>query len=273
MSTKGCSGSSSRALQEIGLGLGPLLGALIGDAAGIEQGPVLALGRAEALDGAAVGALGARIVLVATQKVAQLHQRLDALRLGGDQALEQLERLLLAIELMQGAGDAQLAGEADRRRVVDGLVGVDRGIEVLLVDVHVADQERRLRQVRLQEQRQAGVEHGPRAALLLMQRLSDAPQGIGHAAGGAVERRRQDAPGLELGERALQDRLIGPLRHLLADQAERGVDLALAGQQARLRLDQAHRRRTIVRHAVAQHRLGLVRRGRTGRAAWRCDRR
>ena len=74
-----------------------------------------------------------------------------------------------------------------------------------------------------------------------------------------VERRRQDAPGLELGERALQDRLIGPLRHLLADQAERGVHLALAGEQARLRLDQAHRRRTIVRHAVAQHRLGLVR--------------
>ena len=124
---------------------------------------------------------------------------------------------------MQGAGDAQLAGEADRRRVVDRLVGVDRGIEVLLVDVHVADQERRLGQVRLQEQRQAGVEHGPRAALLLMQRLSDAPQRIGHAAGGAVERRRQDAPGLELGEHALQDRLIGPLRHLLADQPERGV--------------------------------------------------
>ena len=238
--------------------MGHCFGPLIGDAAGVEQGPVLALGRAEPPDGAAVGALGARVILVAAQQIAQLHQRLDALRLGGDQTLQQLERLLLAIELMQRGGDAQLAGEADRRRVVDRRIGIDRRIEVLLVDEHVADQERRLGQVRLQVERQAGIQHGTRAAPFLVQRLRDSPQRVGHAAGRIVERRRQRAPGLELGERAFQDRLIGPLGHLLADQPERAVDVPLVGEQARLRLHQAHRRRTIVRHAVAQDRLGLV---------------
>jgi hypothetical protein len=68
-----------QSMQEVGLGLRPALGPLVGDAAGVEQGPVLAPRLAQPCDRPAVGGLRLGVALIVAAQIAQLDQGVDPL--------------------------------------------------------------------------------------------------------------------------------------------------------------------------------------------------
>jgi hypothetical protein len=83
---------------EIRLGLGPAIGALPGDAAGVEQRPVADGDLRQSLQGAVIGALGIAVALLAAANVPHGDQGVDPLRPLGGHGLEFEHRLVLAIQ-------------------------------------------------------------------------------------------------------------------------------------------------------------------------------
>ena len=213
---------------------------------------------ADPLDRPAVGVLGRLIVLVVPPQIAQLHQSIDPLGRRRGKLLQQRERLVAMLQIVQGARLAQLGQIRQGRVRRDGLVGLDRGFQVALLRHHVADQERRLGQIAPREDGKAGVDHRHPIAALLVQRLGDAQERVRDAALGVVERRRRRRTGLERRDQIDQDRLLAAVGELLADHLDRRLALILAGQHVGIGLEHPQRRRAGIGHGLAQSRQRLV---------------
>ena len=220
---------------EVGLGLVPLVRALVADAAIVEHQPVARPGRLDPADGAIVGGDRFGEALLAAQHVALAHRRERAVGIVVRDPLQLVHRVVGMAQLL-GQVDALQPDHADQRVVVRHRgEHLQRVLEVVLAFQHVGRQQPRGGEIGPQVEREAQQQHGEVAGVLRAQRRRQRQIGLGDPVR-RTRHRRSHAGG---GQRRQGDRHLGRIGRQLAQDALRLAGMAVPRLRARQDLRQA----------------------------------
>ena len=226
---------------EVGLGLPPLLGALVADAAEIEDQPVRLLRLGDGGDALAVDLRALVERLAPAQDVAERHDRVDVGRIVGDQLLQPLLGLVGAVERVEIDRELDLGVAPQRRIARHALVDLDRELRVLHLLVEVGERQQRERLVGREIERELQIDQAQVLAAAAAERGAEPVEHLGGAGLRRVDQRRQLLAVLDAFHRLDDQRMARQLGVEGLEHLERLVLLAVARQPRAIGLDQAQR--------------------------------
>ena len=172
---------------EVLLRLGPLPGALIGDAAEIVDAPVPRLRLAHQLQPAGIGLHRFLPAFVCPQDIAQGEKDLVFARVILAQPAQQGDGLIGALQIVKVERDLDLRRNPQRMRLWNAAIGGDGLVELAHVLIDLAEQHPRHRIVRPHAQGHAVINEGDIQAAIVDQRRGQREQRLRHALPGGAD--------------------------------------------------------------------------------------
>ena len=221
-------GEQLERLLEIGFGVGPVLGALVADAAEIEDQPIGFFRIGDGRDALAVGVRAFGILLAGALDIAERHDRFEVFRRVRRSAC----RAALSASSVRSTVSRLIASwiSALRRSGEDGrnlLVDLDRELGLLQRFIKVGEREQRERVLRREIKRELQIDEAEILAAAPSERRAEAVKRFGRAGLRIVDQRRQFLAGADFfhfagDQRMARQRLVEGFENL-----ERFVLLAL----------------------------------------------
>src|SRR5713101_5150811 len=169
-------------LAHIGLGLAPLLGALLADAAIIVIDPVgFFIGLRQCIDALRVGRDAVGELLAAPLDIAERHDGFDILGIFRRDGLQDLDGFIAALGGVEVGSQLNLRVALQRRTRRHALVDLDRHRRLLHRLIEIGQRQQRQRMIGVEVQRELQIDQREILAAAARQRRADAVQRLGGA--------------------------------------------------------------------------------------------
>ena len=229
-------------LLEVGLGLGPLLVALVGDAAEVEQRPGRLVALGQGREGLAVGGRRRRILLLLALDVAEGGEGVDVGGAPGHDVLEVADRVLGPAHHVERQAGLHVGIVAQRARVRHLVVDRDGLVVLLQLPVKVRQGDLGEAVVRRQEQREPEVDHGGELVALAAARGAEPVEHLAGALLGGADQRLDRLAGRDVGGQRLDLGVVGQDIAEGGERPQRFVLGAVPGLEPRVGVDDAQDR-------------------------------